>query len=137
MRTATYTTREERQTLCQEAEAGGETMLHDEIRTVRGEPVNTLVFDFPPPPEPPEPPTEHQLRQARIAELRAIGPANWTPVQMAELVDRAYDAHRDSPNADCHLALCRWLYYLSAFRCFMAEPGEQRLRFLRALRVLF
>ena len=43
MRTVTYNTWEERQVLCREATANGETMLHDEVR----DGVKTLVFETP------------------------------------------------------------------------------------------
>jgi hypothetical protein len=82
MRTVQYSTWEERQTLCQAAEAAGEQMLHDEIRNQ----VPTLVFDWPPP-EPPEPlPTEGQTRQIRIAELLETARSDWTTAQFRELL---------------------------------------------------
>jgi hypothetical protein len=93
MRTVTYATWEERQQLCAEAAAAGETLLHGEIRIVRRKPMSTLVFDLPPPPTPPSPPTGHELRHAKIAELLDIGRTNWTTVQMREVVELVAQEH--------------------------------------------
>ena len=82
MRTVEYSTWEERQALCQAAEAAGEQMLLDEIRNQ----VPTVVFDWPPP-EPPEPVlTEGQIRRMRIAELLEIARSDWTTAQFRELL---------------------------------------------------
>jgi hypothetical protein len=82
MRSVQYSTWEERQTLCQAAEAAGEQMLQDEIRNQ----VPTLVFDWPPPDPPPPVLTEGQIRRARIAELLENARSDWTTAQFRELL---------------------------------------------------
>ena len=82
MRSVQYSTWEERQTLCQAAEAAGEQMLQDEIRNQ----VPTLVFDWPPPDPPPPGLTEGQIRRARIAELLENARSDWTTAQFRELL---------------------------------------------------
>ena len=72
MRTATYSTWEERQELVRVAEAAGETMLHDE-RPIGGVP--TLTFGpepSPPPPTPEQLANETKAAKKQAAKVRAI-----------------------------------------------------------------
>ena len=70
-RTATYNTRQERQSLIAAAEATGEVMLHDEVRNG----VKTLVFgteeDLPPPITPPQPERDWRDEFSNAADLDA------------------------------------------------------------------
>jgi len=83
MRTVAYSTWDERQILCDNAEAGGEQMLHDETQAG----IPTLVFDWPQSDPPATPPNESQLRQERITELLQTVRSDWTTAQLRELVE--------------------------------------------------